>query len=224
MVFDVDGTLIKVNSSWQFLHKKLGTWHKGKQHAKQFHQGTITYEKWAKLDASLWKGLHIKRIQRIIDHIPYIDGTQDAITTLKQNNLKTILLSAGLSLITERIKREIKVDDSIANELIIQNGLLTGNVKVNVSFHNKDKALRHILQKFNTKIIECAAVGDDETLILLFKKVGLGIAFNPTEKTVEKHADVVVKTNDLRQVLPHLRKQKNPKFYHNSKQYLSQKT
>lgn len=127
-------------------------------------------------------------------------------------------------MIMERIKREIKVDDSIANELIIQNGLLTGNVKVNVSFHNKDKALRHILQKFNTKIIECAAVGDDETLILLFKKVGLGIAFNPTEKTVEKHADVVVKSNDLRQVLSHLLKQRNSQIHYNSKQYLSQKT
>ena len=221
VVFDVDGTLIKVNSSWQFLHEKLGTWHKGKQHAKQFHQGTITYEEWAKLDASLWKGLPIKRIQRIIDHIHYTDGTQDAITTLKQNNLKTILLSTGVTLITERIKRETKVDDSIANELIIQNGFLTGDVKVNVSFHNKDKALYHMLQKFNTRLTECTAVGDDETLIPLFKKVGLGIAFNPTEKTIEKHAHVVIKNNDLRQVLPHLLKQRNSQIHHNNKQNLS---
>ena len=64
VVFDVDGTLIKVNSSGQFLHKKLGTWHKGKQHAKQFHQGTITYEEWAKLDVSLWKGLTIKKFNK----------------------------------------------------------------------------------------------------------------------------------------------------------------
>lgn len=53
---------------------------------------------------------------------------------------------------------------------------------------------------------------DDETLIPLFKKVDLGIAFNPKEKTVEKHADVVIKSKDLRQVLPHLLKQKIPKF------------
>lgn len=209
VIFDVDGTLIKVNSSWQFLHEKLGTWDKGKQHAEQFHQRTITYEDWARLDASLWRGLPIKETQRIVDHIPYTDGTQDVITTLKENNFKIALLSAGLSLVTERIGREIEVDDSLANELIVQNGFLTGDIKVNVSFHNKDKALRHILQKFNAKIIECAAVGDDETLIPLFKKVGLGIAFNPKEKAVEKHADVIVKSKDLRQVLPHLLKQRN---------------
>jgi len=61
-------------------------------------------------------------------------------------------------------------------------------------------------------------------LIPLFKKVGLGIAFNPKEKTVEKHADVIVKSNDLRQVLPYLLKQRNPQIHYNSKQYLSQKT
>lgn len=157
VVFDVDGTLIKVNSSWQSLHEKLGTWDKGKQHTQQFHQRTITYEDWARLDASLWRGLPIKEAQQIVDHIPYNDETQDVITTLKENNFKIALLSAGLSLITERIRREIEVDDSLANELTVQNRFLTGNVNVNVSFHNKDKALRHILQKFNAKIIECTA-------------------------------------------------------------------
>ena len=50
IVFDVDGTLLKVTSSWQFLHEKLGTWNKGKQHAEEFYQGIITYEEWARLD------------------------------------------------------------------------------------------------------------------------------------------------------------------------------
>ena len=97
-----------MNSSWQFLHKKLGTWHKGKQHAKQFHQGTITYEEWAKLDASLWKGLPIKKIQQITNHIPYTDGAQDTITALKENNFKIVLLSAGLSLITKESNEKQK--------------------------------------------------------------------------------------------------------------------
>jgi phosphoserine phosphatase len=115
-----------------------------------------------------------------------------------------VLLSAGLSLATERINKEIGVDDSLANELIVKDGFLTGEVKVNVSFSNKDEALRPILQRFDVRIDECAAVGDDETMIPLFEKVGLRIAFNPRNKLVEEHADVVVRGNDLREVLPHL--------------------
>jgi len=36
VVFDVDGTLIKVESSWQHLHEQLGTWDRGRKYAEQF--------------------------------------------------------------------------------------------------------------------------------------------------------------------------------------------
>lgn len=46
VVFDVDGTLLKIRSSWQHLHEALGTWDRGKQYAEQFFQGLIGYEEW----------------------------------------------------------------------------------------------------------------------------------------------------------------------------------
>ncbi len=207
VVFDVDGTLTRAYSSWQYLHERLDTWDRGRRYAEQFHRGTITYEEWARLDASLWKDLPLKRVQQIIHNIPYADGAREVITTLRKAGFKVVLLSAGLSLATERINKEIGVDDSLANELIVKDGFLTGEVKVNVSFNNKDEALRSILQRFDAKIDECAAVGDDETMIPLFEKGGLRIAFNPRSKLVEEHADVVVRGNDLREVLGHLLKQ-----------------
>jgi len=204
VVFDVDGTLTKVVSSWQFLHERLGTWDKGKQYAEQFFRGVITYEDWARLDASLWRGLKLGRVRQIVDSIPYTNGAQDVIATLRGNGFKVVLLSAGLSLVTERIEREIRLDGSLANELKVENGLLTGEVKVNVSVDNKDTVLLRMLKKFNLGIDECAAVGDDETLIPLFEGVSLSIAFNPRSWVVEEQADIVVKSDDLREVLPYL--------------------
>ena len=204
VVFDVDGTLMKVVSSWQFLHEGLGTWDMGKQYAEQFFRGAITYEDWARLDASLWKGLKLESVRQIVDSIPYTNGARHAITTLRRNGFKVVLLSAGLSLVTERIEREIRLDGSSANELKVENGLLTGEVKVNVSVDNKDTVLLRMLKKFNLGIDECAAVGDDETLIPLFEGVSLSIAFNPRSWVVEEKADIVVKSDDLREVLPYL--------------------
>ncbi len=204
VVFDVDGTLIRINSSWRFLHQKLGTWERGSKYADQFFRGQISYEDWAKLDASLWKHTPLERIQKIIDNIPYTDGTFEVATLLKNEGLKVVLLSAGLSVVTDKVSREIGADDSYANELIVRDGFLTGEVKVNVSFENKDGVLCNILQKFGVASDECAAVGDDETMIPLFNSVGLGIAFNPRVETVEKQADIVVRGNDLRGVLPYL--------------------
>ena len=206
IVFDVDGTLIKVDSSWRFLHEKLGTWTKGKQYAELFFQGRITYEEWARLDASLWKNQSLRKVQQIVDEIPYVNGAQEVIKTLKKHDIKVVLLSAGLSLLSERIERELRIDYSLANELIAKDDSLTGEVKVNVSLNNKVQALNHILQKFNVKPSECSAVGDDESLIPLFKKVALGIAFNPCSEEVEKNANVVVKSKDLRDILPHISK------------------
>jgi len=206
VVFDVDGTLIKVDSSWRFLHEKLGTWTKGKQYAELFFQRKISYEEWAQLDASLWKNQPLRKVQQIVNEIPYVDGAQEVIKTLKKHDLKVALLSAGLSLFSERIERELNIDYSFSNELIVRDDFLTGEVKVNVSLNNKDEALSYILHRFTVKIDECCAVGDDESLIPLFQKVALGIAFNPCSEEVEKNANVVVKNKDLRQILPHILK------------------
>jgi len=204
VVFDVDGTLMKVVSSWQFLHEGLGTWDMGKQYAEQFFRGAITYEDWARLDASLWKGLKLEKVMQIVDSIPYTNGAQDVITTLRRNGFKVVLLSAGLSVVTGRIEREIEVEGALANELKVNNGILTGEVKVSVSVDNKDIVLLRMLKKFNLGIDECAAVGDDETMLSLFENVSLSIAFNPRSWVVEERADVVVKGDDLRKVLPYL--------------------
>ena len=202
VVFDVDGTLVKIASSWQFLHEKLGTWDAGKQHAEQFFRGAITYGDWAKLDASLWTGLKLQRIQQIFDCLSYTDGAKEVIATLRRKGLKVILLSAGLTLVTKKVEKEVNADDAIANELKVKNGLVTGGVRVHVSVNNKDKVLEHILKKFDLTMEECAAVGDDETLIPLFEKVGLSIAFNSHSEIVKNKADFVVEGNDLRRVLP----------------------
>jgi len=71
------------------------------------------------------------------------------------------LLSAGLSLLTERINEEIRVDGYLANDLIVRNGFLRVDVKVNVSFYNKDRVPSRVLRTWKLKMEDCVSVGDD---------------------------------------------------------------
>jgi len=206
VIFDIDGTIVQTYS-WQHLHQNLGTWNQAKKHHNQFFQNKITYKQWAQQDAALWKNQPITKISQIINQMPYTKGAKQTITTLRQNNIETYLLSAGLTQVAQRIQKETGVNGYTANTLITKDGILTGEVEVNVSFHNKDKHLPHILRKFNLTPQECAAVGDDPTLVPLFKKVALAIAFNPTNKGIEKHANITIKSDDLRAILPHILKQ-----------------
>ena len=59
-----------------------------------------------------------------------------------------------------------------------------------------------MLKKFDAKPSECLAVGDDQTMIPVFRKVGLSIAFNPQSKEVEKCAKITVREKSLKAVLP----------------------
>jgi len=206
VIFDIDGTILQTYS-WQHIHQILGTWSQPKKYCDQFFKNEITYEEWAKRDAALWKDLPLTKINQIIKRMPYTKGAKETLKTLKQKRIKVYLLSAGLTQVAQRIQSETCVDGYIANTLIVEDGYLTGEVEVNVSFHNKNKHLPAILKKFNLTSQECAAVGDDPTLIPLFKKVALAIAFNPANKNIEKHADITVKSDDLRDILPYIFKQ-----------------
>ena len=205
-VFDVDGTLTKVESCWRFVHEKLGTWEKGgKINAELYFNGVISYEEWARLDASLWRGLSIEKIRGIVSEIPYMDGVREVFSFLRENNVKIVLLTAGLSLLAERIAEEIGVDDYVANELETENGRVTGRVKVRVSVSNKGEVLEELMKRFNAKPYECMAVGDDETMIPVFRKVALSIAFNPCNVKVEKQAKIVVKARNLKEIIPYIK-------------------
>jgi len=203
VIFDIDGTILQTHS-WQHIHKNLGTWSQAKKHQNQFFKNQITYKQWAQLDAALWKNQPLTKINQIINQMPYTRGAKQSLIILKQKQVKTYLLSAGLTQVAERIQKETYTEGYAANNLKTKDGYLTGEVEVNVSFHNKDKHLPVILQKFNLASQECAAVGDDPTLISLFKKVALAIGFNPTNKKIEKYANITIKSSDLRDVLPYI--------------------
>jgi phosphoserine phosphatase len=203
VIFDVDGTILQ-SYSWQYIHQNLGTWNLAKKYSEEFFKNQITYEEWARLDTALWKGQTIAKIREIIETMPYTIGARKTLAILKRRGIGTYLLSAGLSQVAERIQKETRIDGYAANTLLVRDGILTGEVEVNVSFHSKDRNLPHILQRFNVTQNECAAVGDDVTLIPLFKKVGLAIAFNPVSKAVERNAHIIIKERNLRRILPYL--------------------
>ena len=205
VIFDVDGTIVQ-GYSWQHIHKRLGTWHRAKEYRDQFFKNRITYEEWARRDALLWKNQPLTKIRKIVRGMPYTEGAEQTLSVLKERGIKLYLLSAGLRQVAERIHNEIGSHGYAANTLVSKDGYLTGEVVVKVPFNGKGKHLPTILQRFNLTAQECAAVGDDRSLVPLFKKVALAIAFNPTGRSVEEHADVTIWENDLRAVLPHILK------------------
>ncbi len=205
VIFDVDGTLTKENNSWKLIHTSLNVFEKAKTHREMFFNKEISYQKWADLDVGLWQNVHVSRIEEILNQVPLIDGIKETLSILQSRKLKTSLLSSGISLFANKLKKRFGFDYSIANEVIVnKQGYLTGEVFCNVAYNNKDEAISGLLKELNITFPQCIAVGDNENDINLFKKVGLSIAINPQDKKVAKVADVTIIGTDLRKILNYL--------------------
>ena len=204
VVFDVDGTLTQHSSVWWRLHELFGTTEEGRVYFDQYFSGEITYQQWADYDAALWKDQPLDRVMEVVNNTRLVEGAEETIQILREHGIKTAILSGGLDIMADDIARRVGIDYVLTNKLIHNDGYLTGTVENVIGWAEKAKFIHKILSHFNVSSTETAFVGDGRNDMSVFSVVGLSIAFNPTEKDVADAANVVIKENDLRAILPHI--------------------
>jgi phosphoserine phosphatase len=202
VVFDLDGTLTSVDSLWRYLHEAFGTWERGQIAAQRYRNGEISYKEWAETDAQNWAGASLPKVKNILDGIPYTEGAKDVFDELRMRGVKTVILSAGLSLLAEKAARQLGADLAIANELRIDDGRLTGEIKVKVAVNSKEEIVREIASELGIPLREVALVGD--RAFDLANQECLKIAFMPKDDVARHEAHHVVETADLRAILQYL--------------------
>jgi len=212
-VFDVDGTLVGVES-WIYFHEALGTWGEARKYAELYRRGRITYYEWAQLDASLWRGTPVSLLEELVEEVPLTPGAVEAVRALRAAGVEIVLLSCGLDVMVRRVARELGVGLYVANRLVVDaEGRLTGQAVVNVSLDGKLPVLKCLLARLGAGPEACFAVGDDESMIPVFRAVSLGIAFNPKGPEVAKAAHVVIEGPDLRAILPYVLRQRDERDF-----------
>ncbi len=204
VVFDVDGTLTKHNSIWWRLHEVFDTTAEGTRFYDQFFAGEISYQEWADRDAGLWAGRSVKEIGAVVRSTELVPGAAETISELKDRGMEVAILSGGIDLLAADIAERVNIDYVLTNELEVENGLLTGRVRVRVGWGEKVEEIKEILRHFGTSFERTVFVGDGRNDVSVFKKVGLAIAFRPESAEVERSAHVVVNEEDLRAILPHI--------------------
>ena len=201
-VFDLDGTLTSIDSLWRYLHDSFGTWDKGRISAQRYEQGEISYTEWAEADARCWKGISTVALTEVVEQVPYREGVREVFKHLRQNAVKTAIVSAGLSVLADKFAKELEADFVEANELVIDDGALSGGIRVKVSVVDKGRIVENIAAKASVRMQETALIGDRGNDLPLDDC--LKIAFNPKDKLARDKADVVVEADDLSRLLPFL--------------------
>jgi phosphoserine phosphatase len=206
--FDCDGTLTTVKSSWQYIHERLGIWDRNADEFQRlFRAGEIDYLEFCRRDASMWRGMTEKRVLEIIGEIPYHDGVRETIAMLRNEGVLTVLLSTGLSFLVERVKQELGMTFAVANELVVEQGVLTGDIRIHVAHEtggegaspvgaadthapacggprHKGYWVKKILNERGLRKEESAAVGDGEGDLGMFEEAGVAIGYHPSAKVL----------------------------------------
>ncbi len=196
IAFDVEGTLVKARSSWVELHRKFGTWEKGKEYAELFFAGKIDYAKWAELDASLWLGRSREEILEWANSVEYNDYAFELMDFLRENGFKIALLSSGLMCLAERVARELKADYVYANELVFEDGKVAGVIP-RVDFEGKGAILKRLKEELKPELT--IAVGDGHNDLSMFREADVAIAINPHEGVEGDH--VVESLREVREII-----------------------
>ncbi len=177
--FDCDGTLTTVKSSWEYLHRRLGLWDdNADEFQRLFRQGKIDYHEFCRRDALLWKGLPLERVTAVTREIPYHDGVRELVDYVRAEGMVSVILSSGLSLLVERVREELGITQAFSNELVARDGLLTGEINIQVQHDSKGYWVGRILRDLDIAPHDAAAIGDGEGDRGMFESVGLSIGYN----------------------------------------------
>lgn len=203
VAFDLDSTLIDAESVDEFA-RLIGKEKEVAAITGKVVKGKIKFEDALLQRTKLLKGLEYDKVLEAVEKIPLMKGAREAAAELKNRGIKTCVISGSFSVVAERVKKELNLDYAVANELVVNDGRLTGEVVGPVVKEGaKGEMLVQIAKRAGVPLYECAVVGDSANDVSMFEKAGLKIAFN-SKPVLSRVADVVIEEKDLSRVLPHI--------------------
>jgi phosphoserine phosphatase len=228
--FDLDGVIYQKPwyetddektsvSTWDVLFKSLGPamYEMHEQLKQNFIKGIFkNYRVWTENACNVLKsyGLRRDKFEDIISQRPLTRGAKELFQEFKKNNIITILITGSFEALAQRAKKELGNVTYILAHCKLNfdsRGLLTSWNLEPTDYEDKATSVKKIADKHNIPLEKCAYVGDDVNDTEAFKKVGLAIAFNCKKYKIHEFADVVIESQDLRTIIPHLKVKRKSK-------------
>jgi len=197
---DVDGTLTNDQNAWEKVHRRFGFEKQMKEHLSMFYSNKITYDEWAELDVTMWKGKPYHEFQAALKDPKLIGQAKQGTELLKKNGFEVVLVSGGLEEMVKNVAKMIEADAYISNVVGQTDGVIDGtlNMKVGVS---KEGVIADLARERNYNLQSSIAIGDGFNDIEMFKSVGYSVSLNPKSDDVAAAADSVYFSDDFYQVI-----------------------
>lgn len=152
--------------------------------------------------AALIKGLSVSSINEGFNNImkPLYKIT-DTVEKLKENSVKSIIVSAGPKQVVSVAKSTWNFDNSYGSDYEVSEGKFTGRILKHIGDKGKIDCLKDYCLQNRISPNECAAVGDGSTDLHLFEYCKYSIAINASDAVADK-ATYSLKTDILYDIVP----------------------
>ncbi len=147
-------------------------------------RGEIDFADALRERVGLMAGLDAKVIDSIVrERISFMPGGKTLVATMKAHRAYTALVSGGFRQFTSKVAAGIGFHTNEANDLIIENGRLTGQVAEPIlGKEAKLAALKHLSLVNGLTPADAIAVGDGANDIPMLQAAGMGVALHAKPK------------------------------------------
>jgi phosphoserine phosphatase len=198
--FDMDSTLIQAEVIDE-LAAEAGAGEEVRAVTEAAMRGELDFPETLQRRVSHLAGLPEEALQRVAGRLPLTEGAETLLTNLRALGYRTAIVSGGFGYFGRILQARLGVDHVCANELIIENGRLTGGVEPPVvDGARKAELVAHLAHEQNIRLEQVVAIGDGANDLPMLDKAGLGIAFH-AKPIVQRTAEQQISTLGLDAVL-----------------------
>jgi phosphoserine phosphatase len=143
-------------------------------------RGELDFEQALRKRVGMLKNLPITIIEQAIDEMRLNAGAQQLLTHLKSSGIYCVLISGGFTQFTSVVADRLGFDQNLGNQLITDNGYLTGDVGTPILDKNfKAAKLKKLSTGMQLKSHETIAIGDGANDLDMLQNAGMGVGYYP---------------------------------------------
>ena len=201
LLADMDSTMIQQECIDE-LADEAGVGERVKDITARAMNGELDFEGALTERVGLLKGLDESVIGKVLaERITLMPGGKALLATMKANGAYAALVSGGFTAFTAKVAAELGFDENRANTLLVENGVLTGDVgRPILGREAKVQALKEISERLGLTHDDVMAVGDGANDLGMLGLAGAGVALH-AKPSVAAECDIRINFGDLSALL-----------------------
>ena len=196
-VFDFDSTLMD-GETLDIIAKETEYYKEIKEITEKGMKGELDFFESLISRVALLEGMKLKKVNKICESLPIMNGAEETIKELKNKNYKCVCFSGGFKNATLIFVEKLKLDGEFSNIFHTKNNILTGTVGGEMMFSDSKGNMLLALQKLlDISYNDTLVIGDGANDLSMFKYAKNRVAFCSKE-ILKKEANIIINEKDLR--------------------------